>query len=101
MGLDFVGGHLTTTSPTNASSSRLDRRLRAHAARQGLEYVGTFLDDLEAERGTIMDPESVPLWLETPNTLFGGRKPRELLHDPLDRRLRDLITRAKFNLSAA
>lgn len=75
--------------------------LRVYTASHGLDYVGVFVDDLEAELRTVMDPESVPAWLETPNVIFGGRKPAELLADPLDRQLRDVITRAKFNLSAA
>ncbi|MDF3039798.1 MAG: hypothetical protein K0Q71_2504 [Thermomicrobiales bacterium] len=72
-----------------------------YAASHDLDYVGVFVDDLEAELRTVMDPESVPLWLETPNSLFVGRKPAEFLDDPLDRQLRGVITRAKFNLPAA
>lgn len=72
-----------------------------HAASQNLDYVGVFIDDLEAELRTVMDPESVPFWLETPNSLFSGQKPAEFLDDPLDPQLRGVITRAKFNLPAA
>lgn len=75
--------------------------LRQYTKNYNLDYVGVFVDDLEAELRTMMDPESVPLWLKTPNAIFGGRKPAELLADPLDRQLRDVITRAKFNLPAA
>jgi hypothetical protein len=72
-----------------------------YAASHGLDHVGVFVDDLEAELRTIMDPKSVPLWPETPNSLFIGRKPAEFLDDPLDQQLRGVITRAKFNLPAA
>jgi hypothetical protein len=72
-----------------------------YAASHDLDYVGVFVDDLEAELRTVMDPKSVSLWLETPNSLFVGRKPAEFLDDPLDRQLRGVITRAKFNLPAA
>ena len=79
----------------------LEQRVREIADQQQLDYIGLFVDDLEAELRTIMDPESIPRWLETPNVYFFGRKPAELLADPLDRQLRDAITRAKFNLPAA
>jgi hypothetical protein len=74
--------------------------MRVYAASQGLDYIGVFIDDLEAELRTLLDPEVVPLWLETPNVIFSGRRPAEYLDVPLDRQLRDVITRAKFNLPA-
>lgn len=79
----------------------LEQSVRQYAAHEQLDYIGLFVDDLEAELRTIMDPEAVPRWLETPNVYFFGRKPVDLLADPLDRQLRDAITRAKFNLPAA
>lgn len=83
------------------SPRELEHRVRQYAADQQLDYIGLFVDDLEAELRTIMDPELVPLWLNTPNLLFGGRKPVDFLNDPMDRQFRDVITRAKFNLPAA
>lgn len=79
----------------------LELVLRNYTASHGLDYVGVFVDDLAAELRTMMDPESVLRWLETPNVYFYGRKPAEFLEDPLDRELRGVITRAKFNLPAA
>lgn len=79
----------------------LELVLRKYTASHGLDYVGVFVDDLAAELRTMMDPESVPRWLETPNLFFNGRRPAEFLDDPLDRHLRGVITRAKFNLPAA
>jgi hypothetical protein len=83
--------------------AELEFKLMAYLAASELDlrYVGIFADDLKAELMTVMDSEVVPLWLETPNMIFGGRKPADLLDDPLDRQLRDVITRAKFNLPAA
>jgi hypothetical protein len=75
--------------------------LRFYTAGRNLDYVGVFVDNLEAELKMVMDPESVPLWLGTPNLMFGGRKPAELFDDPRDRQLRGVITRAKFNLPAS
>jgi len=71
------------------------------SAAQGLDYVGVFVDDLEAELRTLMDPEVVPVWLSTPNVFFGGRRPANFLDDPLDRQLCDVIARAKFDIPAA
>jgi hypothetical protein len=79
----------------------LEKRFRAYATLQHLDYIGVFVDDLEAELRTIMEPDVVQLWLDTPNFLFDGRRPAEFLDDPLDRQLRGVITRAKFNLPAA
>lgn len=79
----------------------LELRMQMYARANKLDYVGLFVDDLVAELGTVMDPESVPRWLDTPNSLFSWRRPAEFLDHPLDRRLRGVITRAKFNLPAA
>jgi hypothetical protein len=76
-------------------------RVREQAFHHQLVFVGIFEDDLVSELRTVMVPEDVPVWLHTPNALFGGIPPIELVDDPLDRRLRDVITRAKFNLPAA
>lgn len=83
------------------SPKRLEALFCQYAASQQLDCVGLFIDDLEAELRTIMAPELVPLWLDTPNKLFSWRRPAEYLDDPLDRQLRGVITRAKFNLPAA
>ena len=90
---------LVSAVPTKVA--RLAPRLRDYCRFWGTDYVGVFVDDLEAELKTVMAPRDVPRWLRTPNTIFAGRKPIEFLRDPRDRRLRDLITRAKFNLPAA
>lgn len=74
--------------------------LMSYAAIHGLDDAGVFVDDLQAELKTLMDPDTAALWLETPNLMFGGRKPAEFLDDPSDRQLRDVITRAKFNIPA-
>lgn len=99
--LEFIRTPVELTFWHHRFSDRLDNRLSAYSALQQLVYIGLFLDDLEAELRTIMDPEFVPVWLSTPNLLFSGRAPAEFLDDPLDRQLRGVITRAKFNLPAA
>lgn len=96
-----VAMNLRFVSAVPAKVERLEPRLRNYCRYWGTTYIGVFMDRLEDELQTVMDPQSVPRWLETPNTIFAGRKPGELLRDPQDRRLRDLITRAKFDLPAA
>lgn len=91
-------------SPDSGESFPLPRftdRLKKLFAREGLDYVGVFVDDLVAELETVMEPEMVWPWLDTPSPIFGGRAPRELLNSPDEQQLRDIITRAKFNLPAA
>ncbi len=80
---------------------RFQDDVREAAARKNMEFVGTFVDNLVAELMTVMNPEAVSTWLDTPNTLFGGQRPIELVDEPRDQQLRDVITRAKFNISAA
>jgi hypothetical protein len=103
---DFVDMHLAPFQRSRVwpgyraprEPTEFELMLRLYTDSHGLDYVGVFVDNLEAELKTVMEPEAVPLWLETPNLMFGGRKPAELLDDPLDRQLRGVITRAKFNL---
>jgi hypothetical protein len=84
-----------------SAPKRNEARFRSFVKRQQLTVIGIFVDDLRAELQTIMDPQLVPVWLNMPNGVFSGRKPIDLLDEPTDRQLRDLITRAKFNLPAA
>lgn len=78
-----------------------ERLVRSQVAPNQLTYIGTFTDDLEVELMTVMEPSLVPLWLATANSAFGGLPPIECLRDAHDRQLRDMITRAKFNLLGA
>ncbi|MBA2521628.1 MAG: hypothetical protein H0V24_18380 [Chloroflexia bacterium] len=86
-------------APTTTDDARhVEQAMRALAGFKQLDYLGTFKDDLEAELKTVMEPDLAPLWLRTPNSLFGWGKPIDALADPHDRLLRDIITRAKFDL---
>ncbi len=65
------------------------------------DFVAVYIDDLVSELATIMDPDDVTPWLNTPNLMFGGLAPRALLGTADEHLLRDVVTRAKFNLPAA
>lgn len=103
---DTVELHLELVTPDRPWSVNMndekptepERWLARYARLHHLDAVGVFFDNLAAELRTIMMPEYVPLWLETPNSLFLGNKPADFLDDPLDRLMRGVITRAKFNL---
>ena len=75
-------------------------RSRRSDKRSGTVIIGNFEDRIEDELRTVMAPEDVDPWLDTPNTLFHGSRPRQFLDDPTDRRLRDLILAAKHGLPA-
>lgn len=65
------------------------------------DFVVVYIDDLVSELATVMDADEVPPWVDTPNLMFGGLAPRSLLGTPDAHLLRDVVTRAKFNLPAA
>jgi hypothetical protein len=94
LGLKFISAHSDRVR-------RLEPRLRRYCHRLGLEYLGLFHDDLVKELATVLDRDEVQRWLHTPHPVFAGRTPAEFLDDPLDYRLRDMISRAKFDLPAA
>ncbi|MFT4039182.1 MAG: hypothetical protein QM692_13430 [Thermomicrobiales bacterium] len=82
------------------SEQRLEvwlRRMIGHAA----AFAAVYLDDLRAEFGALMGQDEAAVWLATPNTLFGGLAPQFLIGTPDEHLLRDVVTRAKFNLPAA
>lgn len=81
--------------------SRFAERVHEAARRKNMSFAGIFVDSLVAELETVMEQDAAAEWMITPNTLFSGRKPIEIVDDPLDQRLRDVIARAKFNVSAA
>lgn len=65
------------------------------------DFLALYIDDLVSELATIMDSYDLAPWLDTPNLMFGGIAPRLLLGAPDEHLLRDVVTRAKFNLPAA
>ena len=65
------------------------------------DFATVYIDDLVSELATIMDARDVTPWLGTPNLMFGGLAPSALLGTPDEHLLRDVVTRAKFNLPAA
>lgn len=103
---DVIELHLELVTPNRPWSVTMhdeaptepERWLTRYARLHHLDAIGVFFDNLEAELRTIMLPEDVPLWLDTPNSLFLGNRPADFLDDPLDRLMRGVITRAKFNL---
>jgi len=101
MKLNLVTGREAGAEAPDAERRWLDAKVRTSATSHHLDYIGVFVDDLVEELGTVMDRRDVVRWLTTPNTLFAGDAPRESLRDPLDQRLRDVVLRAKFDLSAA
>jgi hypothetical protein len=101
MDLESVGMHVGPGLMTRSTLHRFEVRAHEIATRRRSEFLGIFVDDLIAELKTVMNPDDAASWLETPNSVFGGRRPIEFVEDPGNQQLRDVITRAKFNLSAA
>lgn len=80
---------LADFEPTVRRICRVDR----------IEFLGTFVDRLESEFEKIMPAQIVGAWLNSPNTLFGGQSPNDLLVDPMnDRPLRDMILSVKHGM---
>jgi hypothetical protein len=64
-------------------------------------FMGIYVDNVYAELGKIMNPESIKGWLDTPNSRFGGMKPKSLLRDPeRDYLLRNLVSSVKHGIFA-
>lgn len=79
----------------------LDSLRRGSFQQSDWEFLGVYLDDLRAELATIMDASEIAPWLETPNVIFAGQAPKDILGTSEEQLLRDVVTRAKFNLPAA
>jgi hypothetical protein len=78
------------------------RLIRNEILRSGnWDFVAVYINDLIAELATVLAPDDATPWLDTPNLMFGGLAPRSLLATPDEHLLRDVVTRAKFNLPAA
>jgi hypothetical protein len=81
------------------SQAEFEQELRNLCWRQQRHYIGIFNDKLEDELSKIMQPDVVGAWLDTPNSLFAGAKPSELLGiAERDRPLRDLILTVKHGM---
>lgn len=77
--------------------------VRHFCEREDMTYVGVFVDNLRAQLKKIIRPSAFKLWLDTPNSLFDGEKPQNLLDEAepeKDRRLRDLILSVKHGAVA-
>lgn len=87
--LEFVSPHALAT---------FDPHVRDVCRVQRMELLGIFADNLIDELRTIIRPDEVDSWMETPNTRFGGRKPKEFLGTPDDRPLRDFILAVRHGM---
>lgn len=74
-----------------ARDGDFETRVQELTQKHGRDFLGIYHYDLQRDLHTIMEPEAVSPWLDTPNTLTAARKPRELLGTDEEWIIRDMI----------